>query len=271
YCFRKRLALEKAAKRKKIKTHRAKLLADKFVDTSTALIFTVIYLYRVHYDLYNFPYEVELTRDNYEESGQAEKYTLYLFESIAQPRLYWFAAKHSKCKGDSNPRHFRNGNFSTRLTPQLDYFKYFFRRKTGIDWEDRVSKYRTMPSSCFVYAPPAGGKPVGRRTRFSGNFGRELNAASQGSVTYGSYAEDVDGAVDGEGDVEFETDTESLVGDSDGEPEFGILCGSPSKQCTAASDGEDVLIDKKAEMASEASSWETISTDDMRSRDEGCG
>lgn len=30
----------------------------------------------------------------------------------------------------------------------------FFRIKTGVDWEDRVIKMETMPTSFFQYAPP---------------------------------------------------------------------------------------------------------------------
>lgn len=73
----------------------------------------------------------------------------------------------------------------------------FFRIKTGIEWEDRVLKEKTMPDSYFQYSPPVshylvhklkhadrgnqrGGKPVGRRLRFEYEHCLEVNAKLRG-------------------------------------------------------------------------------------------
>jgi hypothetical protein len=36
----------------------------------------------------------------------------------------------------------------------MDLFTSFFKRKTGIDWEDRVVKEGTTPNSMFQYTHP---------------------------------------------------------------------------------------------------------------------
>jgi hypothetical protein len=36
----------------------------------------------------------------------------------------------------------------------MHYFNEFFKIKTGIEWEDRVLKEKTMPVSFFQYSPP---------------------------------------------------------------------------------------------------------------------
>lgn len=37
---------------------------------------------------------------------------------------------------------------------EMELFMDFFKKKTGIAWEDRVSLAQTMPSSYFQYEPP---------------------------------------------------------------------------------------------------------------------
>ncbi|KAG5912938.1 hypothetical protein E4U53_005084, partial [Claviceps sorghi] len=137
-------------------------------------------LFRVHYDNCNFRYEVNLVRGNHLESGQNERYVLYLFESNAKPPLFWFAAKYFRRKGDSQPAYFRPSNYSGPFDDELRHFKSFFQTKTGIEWEDRVTHYGVMPASFFTYTPPSRGKPIGRETLFSAKMSWELNAALRG-------------------------------------------------------------------------------------------
>lgn len=76
----------------------------------------------------------------------------------------------------------------------------FFRVKTGIPWEDRVTLAMTMPSLYFQYEPPVsaswgkqprciggwltgvqtGGKPLGRRLRFDSEYCQQINAELRG-------------------------------------------------------------------------------------------
>jgi hypothetical protein len=68
--------------------------------------------------------------------------------------LYWFTAKFLKNKGNSQPKYHRPTPHSAKWQGEMALFMDFFRIKTGIDWEDRVIKMNTMPSSYFQYTPP---------------------------------------------------------------------------------------------------------------------
>ncbi|KAJ3553848.1 hypothetical protein NPX13_g10779 [Xylaria arbuscula] len=47
------------------------------------------------------------------------------------------------------------------LDEALKKFKAWFKKKTGIAWNERIDKAGTMGPEHFQYQPPAGGKPVG--------------------------------------------------------------------------------------------------------------
>ncbi|KAK1848722.1 brct domain-containing protein [Colletotrichum chrysophilum] len=122
-------------------------------------------LYRVFSDKHHFRYEIQLFRDTEDEYGAVhEKYELYLFESHAEPRLYWFGAKLYQKKDDGVWR-FRAiertsatcGVFKT----EFEHFKNFFEIKTKYRWGDRVLKAGTGEKTDFSYTPPTRGKPVG--------------------------------------------------------------------------------------------------------------
>lgn len=77
-----------------------------------------------------------------------------LWESNAKPHLYWFTAKFLKRKGDSQPVYHRPSRCSGKWRHEMDLFMDFFRIKTGIEWQDRVLREKTMPGSFFQYSPP---------------------------------------------------------------------------------------------------------------------
>ncbi|KAK2029900.1 hypothetical protein LX32DRAFT_718009 [Colletotrichum zoysiae] len=122
-------------------------------------------LYRIFTDKTLFEYKVDLFRTSEDEYGALhEKYELYLFESHAKPRLYWFGAKlfHKKDSGKWQAR----GVERTSLTPGLfnqefQHFVKFFELKTSVRWWDRVIKTGTREKIFFNYSPPICGKPVG--------------------------------------------------------------------------------------------------------------
>ncbi|KAI1413753.1 hypothetical protein F5Y13DRAFT_198537 [Hypoxylon sp. FL1857] len=116
---------------------------------------------RIYYDETFFRYEVTLTRDDEEAGEIGQKYVLYLWESIARPHLYHFMAKFYKKRHDTHPIIHRPNDTAGSLARELAEFKYFFLKKCGIDWDDRVSKAGTTPKTNFQYQPPTGGKPVG--------------------------------------------------------------------------------------------------------------
>ncbi|KAH6890480.1 hypothetical protein B0T10DRAFT_605968 [Thelonectria olida] len=173
YSMRNILSKQNAARRERAKIEKGKRDGERFANTN---------LYHIYRDREFFPYQIELNRDD-EVSGEfGQKYTLCLWESNAKPHLYWFTAKFLKNKGNSQPKYHRPSPHSGKWRAEMDLFMDFFRIKTGIDWEDRVIKMKTMPSSYFQYTPPSGGKPVGRRLRFDYDYCRQVNAEIRGLV-----------------------------------------------------------------------------------------
>jgi len=79
------------------------------------------------------------------------------------------------------------------------HFKYFFHDKTGIEWDQRLEGIK-MPDHCFVYTPPALGRPVGAVPK--GYVRPELREVDKEGGDEGS------GKEGGEGDVVYDTDSE---------------------------------------------------------------
>ncbi|KAK2009848.1 IGPS-domain-containing protein [Colletotrichum eremochloae] len=121
-------------------------------------------LYRIFTDKTLFEYKVDLFRTSKDEYGALhEKYELYLFESYAKPRLYWFGAKlfHKKDSGKWQAR----GIERTSLTPggfkqEFRHFVNFFELKTSVRWWDRVIKAGTREKIFFNYSPPVSKQPL---------------------------------------------------------------------------------------------------------------
>ncbi|RDA90474.1 hypothetical protein CP533_3044 [Ophiocordyceps camponoti-saundersi (nom. inval.)] len=164
-----RLAKQRAKQRQLNRLERGEREAERFVNTN------LFHLYR---DRDLFSYNINLTRGGGDENE--ERYTLCLWESNAKPHLYLFTAKFLKRKGDSQPSYHRPSRCAGKWLHEMNLFADFFRLKTGIEWQDRVLREKTMPSSLFHYAPPVGGKPVGRRLRFCYDYCREVNAQIRG-------------------------------------------------------------------------------------------
>ncbi|KAF4956439.1 hypothetical protein FSARC_11575 [Fusarium sarcochroum] len=171
YSMRNILAKQNAKKRERERIEKGKREAEKFVNTN---------LYHLYRDRENFVYQIDLTRDDELTGEMGQKYTLCLWESNAKPSLYWFTAKFLKRKGSSQPSYHRPSPHSGKWKLELGQFMDFFKKKTGIDWTDRVTLSHTMPSSYFQYSPPTGGKPVGRRLIFDIDYCREINAGLRG-------------------------------------------------------------------------------------------
>ncbi|RCI15895.1 hypothetical protein L249_3007 [Ophiocordyceps polyrhachis-furcata BCC 54312] len=136
-------------------------------------------LFHVYRDRELFAYSIDLIRGGGGDEDE-QRYTLCLWESNAKPHLYWFTAKFLKRRGDSRPSYHRPSRCSGKWRHEMLLFADFFRLKTGIEWQDRVLREKTMSGSYFHYAPPVGGKPVGRRLRFGYDYCREVNAQIRG-------------------------------------------------------------------------------------------
>ncbi|KAF5237312.1 hypothetical protein FANTH_10878 [Fusarium anthophilum] len=171
YSMRSLVAKENAKKREKARIEKGERNAEKFVNTNR------FHLYR---DRLNFVYQVDITRDDEFTGEFGQKYSLCLWESNAKPHLYRFTAKFLKQKGSSQPSYHRPSPHEGKWRAEMELFMDFFKKKTGIAWEDRVSLAQTMPSSYFQYEPPSRGKPVGRRLKHDIEYCRKINAAIRG-------------------------------------------------------------------------------------------
>ncbi|PMB73007.1 hypothetical protein BM221_000424 [Beauveria bassiana] len=166
YSMRHILAKERAEKRERNRQENGRREGERGVNPT---------LFHIYQDRDFFPYQIDLTRNSSDDGEFGQRYTLTLWESNAKPHLYWFTAKFIRRKGDPNASYHRPSPCSGKWRHEMDLLLDFFRIKTGIDWQDRVLLAGTTPLSAFQYTPPTGGKPVGRRLRFSYDCCVELN------------------------------------------------------------------------------------------------
>ncbi|KAM0214925.1 hypothetical protein ACHAQI_003407 [Fusarium lateritium] len=171
YSMRSLQAKENAKKRERARVEKGRRNGEKFVNTN------FFHLYR---DRENFVYEVDITRDDPETGESGQKYTLYLWESNPKPHLYRFTAKFLKRKGSSQPSYFCPSPCEGKWKGEMDLFMEFFKKKTGVEWQDRITYAYTGLNASFQYTPPAEGRPVGRRLRHSLDYCREINAYIRG-------------------------------------------------------------------------------------------
>ncbi|KAL6913049.1 hypothetical protein ACHAPO_005000 [Fusarium lateritium] len=167
YSMRSLQAKLNAKRREKERWEKGIQQGKKFVNTN---------FYHLYRDRLNFVYEVDITRNDEATGEIGQKYTLYLWESNAKPHLYLFAARFLKRKGSTQPSYHRPSPYEGLWRKEMDLFMDFFKKKTGIDWQDRVSLANTQPSAYFQYTPPAKGRPIGRRLRHDLDYCREINA-----------------------------------------------------------------------------------------------
>ncbi|KAJ4150952.1 hypothetical protein LMH87_011679 [Akanthomyces muscarius] len=166
YSMRSILAKKRAEQRERNRQENGRREGERGVNPT---------LFHVYRDREFFAYQIDLTRNHSEDGEFGQRYMMTLWESNAKPHLYWFTAKFMRRKGDPNAAYHRPSPCSGKWRREMDLFMNFFRIKTGIDWHDRVLLEGTTPLSAFQYCPPKGGKPVGRRLRFSYDCCVELN------------------------------------------------------------------------------------------------
>ncbi|EQK98820.1 hypothetical protein G6O67_002176 [Ophiocordyceps sinensis] len=242
YSMRHILAKQNAARRGQGKIERGKKEGEKSVNTN---------LYHIYQDREFFPYQIEMTRDG-DETGEPQdrqRYILSLWESNAKPHLYWFTAKFLRRKGDGQLSYHRPSRCSGKWRREMDMFMDFFRIKTGVEWQDRVLREKTMASSFFHYATPTHGKPVGRRLRFCLDHCRQVNAEIRGlpwppvegpvgtepdDTNTDAKAEEAEGSVDGSasylGAVAGENQA-LIAGEQDDSPDNDSVAGGEPEDC----------------------------------------
>ncbi|XXG96574.1 hypothetical protein Hte_002860 [Hypoxylon texense] len=152
YSLREVLREENAKKQLDEKVQKGIEQGETFVNTN---------LYHIYRDETYFSYEITITRDDEAAGNVGQKYVIYLWESNAKPHLYHFVTKFYKKPRENRPIIYRPHDTPGLLKRELDDFKSFFHKKTGIEWDERIVKQGTMPADKFQYQPPTGGKPVG--------------------------------------------------------------------------------------------------------------
>lgn len=79
--------------------------------------------------------------------------TLKLWESNAKPHLHWFTIGYAKKKG-ARLHYEKLSKYPQKWRHEFNLFQKVFRKHTGIDWEQRVSRAHTMPDTVYQYSPP---------------------------------------------------------------------------------------------------------------------
>ncbi|KAI1264056.1 hypothetical protein F5Y18DRAFT_94721 [Xylariaceae sp. FL1019] len=149
YDLKAELAAEKAKKRKLEKDAKSSALAENYVDER---------FYRVYHDVTYFEYQVTLTLNDPEAGHEGQRYVLTLWESNAKPYLYVLTSLlYNKTR--AKPDKWRATAAPTSFERSFGIFKRFFKKKTGIEWDERLEK--TNGSGKFKYSPPTRGKTVG--------------------------------------------------------------------------------------------------------------
>ncbi|KOS19683.1 hypothetical protein ESCO_001375 [Escovopsis weberi] len=134
YSMRSVLAKQNAARRERERLERGQREEERGGVDPT--------LFHIYHDREFFPYRIVLTREDQASGEPGQKYTLC------------FAAKFVKKKAAGQASYYRPSACSGLWRVEMDRFMRFFRLKTGIAWEDRVSRQGTMAGSYFQYSPP---------------------------------------------------------------------------------------------------------------------
>jgi hypothetical protein len=103
----------------------------------------------------------------------------------------------------------------------FNWFCYFFAKKTGIDWDQRLEGIK-MPDNFFVYTPPVLGRPVG--------------ALPDGYKRPESRIKEVE--EDEEKEVVYDTDSEAEYSDSEEDSAPTTFSQSTESQAAASEDDE---------------------------------
>ncbi|KAI0400831.1 hypothetical protein F4802DRAFT_601593 [Xylaria palmicola] len=150
--------LDEEAKKEKA---RKKKLQDIEKSSKNAVDYVDERYWHVYRDSTYFEYQIQLKRDGPDGGKLGEKHLLTLWESNAKPHNYQCTTLFTR-KSRRASRH-RFNEAPVHLRRAARQFESFFRKKTGVAWDDRVAGAGAGaggPDS-YRYLPPGGGKPVG--------------------------------------------------------------------------------------------------------------
>ncbi|KAM0139622.1 hypothetical protein ACHAO1_002996 [Botrytis cinerea] len=118
-------------------------------------------LNHVYIDQTNFEYKVVLTRVLLHGKNKNQKYTVYLFESNAEPHTYMAGAKLTTAY--QSPSYLREDCRPKIFLAAFSDFKTIFKSKTGIEWDDRYEPLpENHPKDLFRFQRPTLGRPMGQ-------------------------------------------------------------------------------------------------------------
>ncbi|KAK9426232.1 hypothetical protein SUNI508_12503 [Seiridium unicorne] len=153
YSHQRRQRIANAKKRRSQQMQKGIKQGESYVNTNK---------YHIYSDKSGFYYQVTLFRK------EGERFINELWESNAQPHLYFFACRYFK-KANAPALRYRHGQNPGTLERELRQFCHAFQKKTGVNWDNRMSEAREgivqaidgQEGSGYRYTIPIGGKPVG--------------------------------------------------------------------------------------------------------------
>ncbi|KAK6080672.1 hypothetical protein SCUP515_03273 [Seiridium cupressi] len=153
YSHQRRQRIASAKKRRSQQMQKGIKQGESYVNTNK---------YHIYSDKSGFYYQVTLSRK------EGERFINELWESNAQPHLYFFACRYFK-KANAPALRYRHGQNPGTLERELRQFCHAFQKKTGVNWDNRMSEAREgivqaidgQEGSGYRYTIPIGGKPVG--------------------------------------------------------------------------------------------------------------
>ncbi|KAK6074420.1 brct domain-containing protein [Seiridium cupressi] len=153
YSHQRRQRIASAKKRRSQQMQKCIKQGESYVNTNK---------YHIYSDKSGFYYQVTLSRK------EGERFINELWESNAQPHLYFFACRYFK-KANAPALRYRHGQNPGTLERELRQFCHAFQKKTGVNWDNRMSEAREgivqaidgQEGSGYRYTIPIGGKPVG--------------------------------------------------------------------------------------------------------------
>ncbi|KAK9775672.1 hypothetical protein SCAR479_07779 [Seiridium cardinale] len=126
YSHQRRQRIANAKKRRGQQMQKGIMLGESYVNTNK---------YHIYSDKSGFYYQVTLFRK------EGERFINELWESNAQPHLYFFACRYFK-KANAPALRYRHGQNPGTLERELRQFCHAFQKKTGVNWDDRMSEAR---------------------------------------------------------------------------------------------------------------------------------
>ncbi|KAI0199694.1 hypothetical protein F4808DRAFT_205228 [Astrocystis sublimbata] len=178
--------LDEKAKKEAAKERKAKKNAQ---CAQNALDYVDERFWHVYSDTTYFRYQVELKRNDPESGNVGEKHLLTLWQSNPKPMNYLCTTIFTKRFKPAIRQQLNESPVD--LAEGLKMFEAFFKKRTGISWDDRIEKMGTTGPHLYQYQPPSGGKPLGLiKGRPASIFGNKRSADSLDTLDHADKKEE---------------------------------------------------------------------------------